>query len=115
MNQDYPESTPGSETAAQARAQLNSATPEQRVKLFREGVRMIFSAIQPNRWRSLYEAEKRERLRISDSKWWYKTRVDLLLEKQKMLREPERTLVLDILANGKLLPDPNGSRYGRPQ
>jgi hypothetical protein len=29
-------------------------------------------------------------------------------------REPERTILCDILANGTLLPDPNGTRYGRP-
>jgi hypothetical protein len=28
------------------------------------------------------------------------------------MRDPERTLVCDILANGTLLPDPNGERYG---
>lgn len=115
MSADYPESTPGSVAAGQARAHLNSATPEKRRRLFLEGLGMIFRAIRPNPWKDLYEAEKRERMRIADGKWWYKTRVDLLLEKQHMLREPERTLVIDILANGQLLPDPDGSRYGHPK
>lgn len=36
----------------------------------------------------------------------------LLAMFQKKMRDPERTLVCDILANGQLLPDPNGERYG---
>jgi hypothetical protein len=36
----------------------------------------------------------------------------LLARCQKHMRDPERTLVCDILANGQLLPDPKGERYG---
>jgi len=39
-------------------------------------------------------------------------RLALLARVQKHMRDPERTLVCDILANGQLLPDPNGKRYG---
>lgn len=28
------------------------------------------------------------------------------------MRDPERTIVCDIIANGQLLPDPNNTRYG---
>ena len=43
---------------------------------------------------------------------WYSRRVNLLGAVQKHMRDPERTLVCDILANGQLLPDQNGKRYG---
>lgn len=31
------------------------------------------------------------------------------------MRDPERTLVCDILANAALLPDPKGLRYGKKE
>lgn len=43
---------------------------------------------------------------------FYKRRANLLQSVQKHMRDPERTLVCDILANGQLLPDPQGKRYG---
>jgi hypothetical protein len=43
---------------------------------------------------------------------FYKQRCDLLQQQQSGMRDPERTIVCDILANGVLLPDPKGSRYG---
>jgi hypothetical protein len=51
-------------------------------------------------------AEARARIR------WHERRADLLQKVQRTMREPERTLVCDILANGSLLPDPSGKRYG---
>jgi len=39
-------------------------------------------------------------------------RVEMLACEQTRMRDPERTLVCDILANGQLLPDPKGTRYG---
>lgn len=44
---------------------------------------------------------------------FYKRRVQLLEREQHRMRDPERTLVCDILANGQLLPDPHGKRYGQ--
>ena len=41
-------------------------------------------------------------------------RLDMLASAQVRMREPERTIVCDILANGGLLPDPSGDRYGFP-
>jgi len=38
-------------------------------------------------------------------------KLDLLQKNQKYMRDPERTLVCDIIANGQLLPDPEGKRY----
>ena len=45
---------------------------------------------------------------------FYQRRVELLEREQRRMRDPERTLVCDILANGQLLPDPTGKRYGTP-
>lgn len=42
---------------------------------------------------------------------FYRTRCDLLQKLQVRMRDPERTLVCDILANGCLRADPNGDRY----
>ncbi len=39
-------------------------------------------------------------------------KLDMLGALQHLMRDPERTLVCDVLANGQLLPDPDGSRYG---
>lgn len=75
-------------------------------------VKLMARPIDARYWREAYEQEKKERLRAADSKWWYKHRVDMLAEHQKRMRDPERTLVCDIIANGQLLPDPDGSRYG---
>lgn len=50
--------------------------------------------------------------RAEDARDWYKRRVELLEKIQKHMRDPERTIVCDILANGQLLPDPRGKRYG---
>lgn len=43
---------------------------------------------------------------------FYKQRCELLQQVQKYMRDPERTIVCDILANNALLPDPEGKRYG---
>lgn len=42
---------------------------------------------------------------------FYKRRCDLLQQWQNKMRDPERTLVCDVLANGQTLPDPQGTRY----
>ena len=44
---------------------------------------------------------------------FYKTRCELLQQVQKYMRDPERTIVCDIIANNSLLPDPEGTRYGQ--
>lgn len=51
-----------------------------------------------------------ERLRAEAA--FYKRRCELLQATQHLMRDPERTVVCDILANGTLLPDPDGTRYG---
>jgi len=43
----------------------------------------------------------------------YDRKLRLLTKEQHRMRDPERTLLCDIIANGQLLPDPNGSRYGQ--
>jgi hypothetical protein len=45
---------------------------------------------------------------------WYKGRAKQLHRHQSQMRDPERTMVCDILANGKLMAEPNGNRYGQP-
>ena len=52
--------------------------------------------------------------RTARSLAWYKDRVNMLQREQARMRDPERTLVCDIIANCALLPDPNGTRYGTP-
>jgi hypothetical protein len=44
---------------------------------------------------------------------FYRNRCELLQKVQKYMRDPERTIVCDILANNSLLPDPSGVRYGQ--
>jgi hypothetical protein len=44
---------------------------------------------------------------------FYKTRCELLQKVQRYMRDPERQIVCDILANNSLLPDPSGVRYGQ--
>jgi len=42
---------------------------------------------------------------------WHEKRLGMMQEVQKRMRDPERTMVCDILANGCLLAEPNGGRY----
>jgi hypothetical protein len=51
------------------------------------------------------EAEREVRAKAERSKEWYKCRVDMLQKEQTRMRDPERTIVCDILANAQLLPD----------
>ena len=44
---------------------------------------------------------------------FYISRCELLQKVQKYMRDPERQIVCDILANNSLLPDPSGVRYGQ--
>lgn len=53
--------------------------------------------------------------RLKSSHDSFVKKIDLLQEMQQYMREPERTIICDILANGSLLPDPTGERYGLPK
>lgn len=55
-------------------------------------------------------AEEIEGLKFSLD--FYRRRVELLQQWQSRMRDPERTIVCDIIANGQTLPDVSGSRYG---
>jgi hypothetical protein len=55
---------------------------------------------------------ERERGKARASRDFYQRRCNMLQAEQRRMRDPERTLVCDILANGQLLPDPHGKRYG---
>jgi len=59
---------------------------------------------------SIWEAALRI---ISERVKAYDRKLRLLQTEQHRMRDPERTLLCDILANGQLLPDPQGSRYGQ--
>lgn len=50
--------------------------------------------------------------KLTHSADWNRRRVDMLSRMQKHMRDPERTLVCDIIANCQLLPDSDGKRYG---
>lgn len=50
---------------------------------------------------------------LKSSLEFYSSRCELLQKVQIHMRDPERTIVCDILANNSLLPDPNGTRYGQ--
>lgn len=60
------------------------------------------------------DACTREIAKRVDAAQFNKRRVGLLAELQSRMRDPERTIVCDIIANGDLLPDPLGKRYGQP-
>ena len=51
--------------------------------------------------------------KLEHSLSFYSSRCELLQKVQKYMRDPERTIVCDILANNSLLPDPEGTRYGQ--
>lgn len=55
---------------------------------------------------------EQERNRLEQERDWYRSRVRLLEKSKAMFREPELTIICDIMANGQLLPDPDGTRYG---
>ena len=58
------------------------------------------------------EAAEKERDDLRESEKWYRRRCDLLQEQQSKMRDPERTIVCDILANGELMhPTVSGDRY----
>lgn len=57
-------------------------------------------------------AEQKAHLRTARMALWYLRRIQLLEREQYRMRDPERTIVCDIIANGQLLPDPNNTRYG---
>jgi len=57
---------------------------------------------------AVVEALWRERTKSE----FYRRRCDLLQQVQSRMRDPERMLVCDVLANGSLLPDLSGARYG---
>ena len=60
----------------------------------------------------IIRALEKEVSKAEASRDFYKQRCELLQQVQKYMRDPERTIVCDILANNSLLPDPEGKRYG---
>lgn len=81
----------------------------------REVCQTLVAAVGANGPCSAEDAAARAVARIAElesSRDFYKRRCDLLQQWQGRMRDPERTLVCDVLANGLTLPDPNGTRYG---
>ena len=72
--------------------------------------------IIPNKYKICISCEEellkfaRELIKEND---FYISRCELLQKVQKYMRDPERQIVCDILANNSLLPDPSGVRYGQ--
>jgi len=64
-------------------------------------------------WKEHLEELEKENEDLKSSKEWYASRCQLLQKVQKYMRDPERTIVCDILANNSLLFDPSGKRYGQ--
>ena len=64
-------------------------------------------------WADYIERLEKENQDLKVSRDWYKSRCELLGKVQKYMRDPERQIVCDILANNTLLPDPKGERYGQ--
>jgi hypothetical protein len=64
-------------------------------------------------WKQYFERTEEENRKLKLSLDFYKSRCVLLEKVQKYMRDPERQIVCDILANNSLLPDPEGKRYGQ--
>ncbi len=64
-------------------------------------------------WDEYIEKLKKENKDLKFSRDFYKSRCELLGKVQKYMKDPERQIVCDILANDNLLPDPEGKRYGK--
>jgi L-alanine-DL-glutamate epimerase-like enolase superfamily enzyme len=64
-------------------------------------------------WKEHLEELEKENEDLKSSKGFYESRCELLQKVQKYMRDPERTIVCDILAINSLLPDPFGERYGQ--
>ena len=63
-------------------------------------------------YRTANEQLRKDLTHLESSRHWHRVRVELLSAFTPHMRDPERQLVCDILANGQILPDPEGKRYG---
>ena len=72
-----------------------------------------FTGEKENFWECWEEQLLKFSRAIIDADDFYRNRCELLQKVQKYMRDPERTIVCDILANNSLLPDPSGVRYGQ--
>jgi chromosome segregation ATPase len=53
-----------------------------------------------------------ELARVHRQSDWFEHRLNTLQSEQHRMRDPERMILCDILANGHLMADPHGNRYG---
>jgi hypothetical protein len=68
-----------------------------------------------NQWDSLDSCEQlawAQTCAIEADRKENQKRLYRLQQENSRFREPERTILCDLLANGELLPDPCGTRYG---
>jgi hypothetical protein len=63
--------------------------------------------------KEIQQIQDKQIKRLENSLRFNKSRWELLQKVQIYMRDPERTIVCDILANNSLLPDPKGTRYGQ--
>jgi hypothetical protein len=63
--------------------------------------------------KEIQQVQDKQIKRLENSLRFNKSRWELLQKVQIYMRDPERTIVCDILANNSLLPDPKGTRYGQ--
>jgi isocitrate dehydrogenase kinase/phosphatase len=62
--------------------------------------------------RAQIDEQNKDKKKLRGKCLFYQKRCEILQHNQINMRDPERTLVCDILANCQLLPDPDGKRYG---
>ena len=79
-------------------------------QLFEHGFTRGFDSRNRLALREIATDDELEDLRFSLR--FYQSRVELLQQWQSKMRDPERTIACDIMANGQMLPDPHGVRYG---
>lgn len=88
-------------------------TNEQILELASNYLRYFKDGWRGNEWSGTPEHLLEFARAIIDADDFYRNRCELLQKVQKYMRDPERTIVCDILANNSLLPDPSGVRYGQ--
>lgn len=81
--------------------------------IYADTLRAIRDIIDPSQAMSLEGLVQLCRVLQSDSER-HCQKMRLFQRVQHFMRDPERQLVCDTLANGQLLPDPTGTRYGFP-
>lgn len=88
-------------------------TDEQIIELASQHLRFFEDGWRGTEWSGTPEHLLEFARAICEEYDFYRKRCELLEKVQKYMRDPERQIVCDILANNDLLPDPSGARYGQ--